>query len=154
MSLVEYRRAEMADVTRLAGLPRPGEAGGDPRMRAYLAGEHHPQQALRPRALWVAEWGPIAIGYVAGHLSRRFGCDGELQWIYVVPEWRRAGVASRLLALQARWFVARGARRVCVDVGDEAARPFYQRHGAEPLKQHWMIWPDIGRVLDSATAPP
>lgn len=153
IALVEYRRAELDDVPRLVGLPLPGEAGGDPRMRRYLAGEHHPQQALAPRVLWLAEVGTEAIGYVAGHLTRRFECDGELQWIYVVPAWRRHGVASRLLTLQAKWFVERGARRVCVDVGDEDARPFYRRCGAEALNEHWMVWPDIGVVPNSIRPP-
>ncbi|HEX8906949.1 MAG TPA: GNAT family N-acetyltransferase [Longimicrobiaceae bacterium] len=137
----------MADVPRLVGLPRPGEAGGDRRMAAYLAGEHHPQQALPPRVLWMAEAEDEPVGYTAGHLTRRFGCEGELQWIYVVPEYRRAGVGSKLLAMLAAWFVDHEARRVCVDVGDEAARPFYRRHGAVALNRHWMVWEDVGVVL-------
>jgi len=144
---VLYRRASLADVPRLIGLPRPGEAGGDHRMLQYLAGEHHPQQALAPRVLWMAESGVSAVGYVAGHLTRRYGCEGELQWLYVVPEHRRDGVGSRLLALMADWFVARNARRICVDVGDDAARPFYHRHGAVELNRHWMVWQDIAALM-------
>ena len=147
MTLVTYRRAGDDDVPRLVGLPRPGEAGADPRMARYLAGEHHPRQALAPRALWLAEAGHDAVGYVAGHLTRRLGCEGELQWIYVVPDQRRHGVASRLLELLAAWFLAHDARRICVDVGDDAARPFYRRHGATALNEHWMVWQDIARVL-------
>jgi GNAT superfamily N-acetyltransferase len=89
----------------------------------------------------------IQVGYVAGHLSRRFGCDGELQWIYVIPERRRTHVATELVRLLARWFLDQGARRICVDVGGEEARWFYERHGAVPLKPHWMMWNDIGEVL-------
>jgi len=143
---VQYRRAELADVPRLIGLPRPGEAGGDHRMRQYLAGEHHPQQALAERVLWMAETGVDAIGYAAGHLTRRYGCEGELQWLYVAPQHRRAGVGSQLLVLLADWFVAQHAHRVCVDVGDDAARPFYRRHGAVELNRHWMVWQDIADV--------
>lgn len=72
--------------------------------------------------MWVALQGDTPIGYVAGHLTRRFGCDGELQWIYVVREHRRAHVASRLLHLLAHWFLEHDARYVCVDGGDDAAR--------------------------------
>jgi hypothetical protein len=32
-------------------------------------------------------------------------------------------------------------------VGDEDARPFYNRHGAEVLNQHWMVWSDLPRAL-------
>jgi GNAT superfamily N-acetyltransferase len=125
-------------------LPREGEAGGDSRMLAYLTGRHHPQQALAPRVMWIAEDGEVPIGYIAGHLTKRFDCDGELQWIYVVPEHRRGQVGSRLFALLANWFVEHGARRICVDVGDDAARPFYRRHGAVELNKHWMVWNDVG----------
>lgn len=149
---VEYRRATPADVPRFVNLPRRGEAGGDPRMLQYLMGLHHPRHALAPRAMWVAEAGSMPVGYVAGHLSRRFGCEGELQWIYVVPEHRGTAVASTLLRLLAAWFIEQGARRVCVDVGDDAARPFYRRHGAEELGEHWMMWEDISALGSDASA--
>jgi GNAT superfamily N-acetyltransferase len=154
MTAVHYRKADLADVPRLSRLPREGEAGGDSadRMSRYLAGVHHPQQALPPRAMWIATEGESPIGYVAGHLTRRFGCDGELQWIYVVAEHRRARVASGLLHLLAEWFLEHGARRVCVDVGDDSARPFYRRHGARDLNRHWMVWNDIGAVIEGSTA--
>ncbi|HEX6747781.1 MAG TPA: GNAT family N-acetyltransferase [Longimicrobium sp.] len=151
MTGILYREAGLVDVPRLVGLPRRCEAGGDPRMLAYLAGEHHPQQALPLRVLWMAEAEDAPAGYIAGHLTRRLGCQGELQWIYVVPDYRRAGVGSRLLALLAAWFVEHGARRICVDVGDDAARPFYRRQGAVELNRHWMVWEDIGVVLGNSS---
>jgi GNAT superfamily N-acetyltransferase len=148
---VEYHVAELGDVPKLVGLPREGEAGGDHRMREYLAGEHHPQQALAPRRMWLASDGDTPIGYVAGHLTRRYGCDGELQWIYVAREYRRRGVASRLLGLLVDWFVEQNARRICVDVGNDEARHFYRCHGATELNKHWMIWEDIS-VAKGASA--
>ena len=149
MPAIHYCKADLTDVPYAAPLPREGEAGeaSEDRMRRYLAGEHHPQHALLPRVMWIAFHGDSPIGYVAGHLSRRFGCDGELQWIYVVSEHRRARIASHLLRLLAAWFVEQGARRVCVDVGDDSARPFYRRSGAVELNRHWMVWDDIGCVL-------
>ncbi|MGI8498478.1 MAG: GNAT family N-acetyltransferase [Gemmatimonadaceae bacterium] len=138
MAAIHYRKAELMDVPQLVHLPREGEAGRDHRMLRYLAGEHHPQKALGPRAIWMAAEGESPIGYVAGHLTRRFGCDGELQWIYVVPEHRRAQVGSKLLRLLAGWFHEHGAQRICVDVGDDDARPFYSSHGAVELNRHWM----------------
>jgi GNAT superfamily N-acetyltransferase len=145
---IDYRKADLSDVAIVAHLRRAGEAGGDSadRMSRYLAGVHHPQEALLPRVMWIAAQGEAPIGYVAGHLTRRFGCDGELQWIYVVPEHRRTGIASTLLRLLAEWFLQQEARRICVDVGDDDARPFYQRHGAVELNRHWMVWEDIASV--------
>lgn len=149
VSTIEYRKAELADVPRLVSLPQPGEAGGDRRMLQYLAGQHHPQQALPPRVMWMATEKKSPIGYIAGHLTTRFGCDGELQWIYIIQSRRRLGVASSLLHHMAQWFVEHEARRVCVDVGDDNARPFYRRHGAVDLSRHWMVWDDIGRAVKS-----
>ena len=87
------------------------------------------------------------IGYAAGHLTRRFRCDGELQWIYVASPWRGDEVATKLLQLVATWFVSKGAQRICVDPGNEKARRFYRRHGAVDLNKHWMVWTKIGEVL-------
>jgi GNAT superfamily N-acetyltransferase len=102
--------------------------------------------------MWMASDGQSPIGYVAGHLTRRFGCDGELQWIYVVPQYRRTQVGSKLLGFLAGWFLERGAHRICVDVGDDEARAFYKRHRAVELNRHWMVWNNIGVVLESAAA--
>jgi GNAT superfamily N-acetyltransferase len=146
----EYRKVEVSDIPALSRLRRTGEAGGasEERMAGYLAGTHHPQEALQAREMWLASEDGSLIGYVAGHLTRRFECDGELQWIYVVPPARGTPVAQELLRIMARWFVAQGARRICVDVGDERARRFYRRHGAVEISQHWMTWEDIGTVLE------
>ncbi|HEX2165472.1 MAG TPA: GNAT family N-acetyltransferase [Thermoanaerobaculia bacterium] len=147
---IRYRPADLTDVPRLVGLPRPGEAGGDPRMLRYLAGEHHPRQALPPRVMWMAEEDADPVGYAAGHLTRRLGCDGELQWIYVVRRCRRAGVGAELLRRVALWSLDQGASRICVDVGDEEARSFYRRLGATDLSPHWMVWEHAGALAARA----
>jgi GNAT superfamily N-acetyltransferase len=154
-SVVHHREARLADVRVLARLPHVGEAGGDSveRMFRYLSGEHHPQQALLPRVMYMAERGGSAIGYIAGHLSRRYDCQGELQWIYVVSANRRTGVASQLIRRLAEWFVLNDAHRICVDVGDDNARGFYARHGAVDLNKHWMVWNDIANVLETHDSP-
>jgi ribosomal protein S18 acetylase RimI-like enzyme len=149
MPSVVFREATPADVPRLAALRRPDEAGGaaPERMQRYLAGEHHPRRALAPRTMWLALDGDAPVGYAAGHLTRRFGCDGELQWIYVSGDRRGRGIAAELLRRIAAWFVAHDARRVCVDVGNDRARAFYRRHGAVDLEAHWMVWDDVGEIL-------
>lgn len=145
---VRYRRATQADVAAMARIRAEGgwPGGADAaRMAAYLAGRHHPQHALPPRAVYLAEDGGRMVGYVAGHLTRRYDCHGELQWIFVAPERRGSDVAPALLRTMAEWFVEHDARRVCVDVdpANEPARRFYRRHGAEDLNAHWLVWPDI-----------
>ena len=154
MSQIRCRRAEPADAPSLALLPRRGEPGdaADERMLPYLLGEHHPQQALAPRVMWIALDRNVPIGYIAGHLTRRFHCQGELQYLYVLPAHRGGKVAAGLLRQLAGWFVEQGAHRVCVDVGNERARRFYTRHGAVELRKHWLVWEDIGIVLASPLA--
>jgi hypothetical protein len=55
----------------------------------------------------------------------------------------RQRVATTLVDMLAAWFLEHRAHRICVDVGDEAARPFYLRPGAVALNPHWMVWEDI-----------
>ncbi|MBV9852827.1 MAG: GNAT family N-acetyltransferase [Armatimonadetes bacterium] len=145
---VKYRQADLADIPAAArlrdGRDEEGGASAD-RMARYLACRHHPQQALMPRTIYVALEDDSIVGYIAGHLTRRYECDGELQWVYVAPECRRSGTASELLRLLAAWFVRQGASRVCVNVdpNNMPARRFYARHGAAPLNEHWLVWNDI-----------
>jgi GNAT superfamily N-acetyltransferase len=96
----------------------------------------------------VAQEGNDLIGYIAGHLTRRFGCAGELQWIYVSPPRRRGGVASRLLRCLAEWFKQQQETWVCVNVAtsNTAAHAFYARNGAEVMNQHWLVWENIAAV--------
>jgi ribosomal protein S18 acetylase RimI-like enzyme len=90
------------------------------------------------------------VAFAAGHLTTRYACDGELEWINVIPESRGNGVGSELLRLMARWFVENEAFRICVDVepNNAIARAFYTRHGAETLNRHWLVWNDISTVLE------
>jgi len=115
------------------------------RIAGYMNGECHPRLALAPRTVIVAEAAGTIVGFIAGHLTRRFDCDGELEWIDVVAERRNAGVATVLLRRLAVWFRDQQARRVCVDVdaANVAARAFYRKHGAVDLQGNWLVWPDI-----------
>ena len=119
------------------------------RISLYLLGEHSPQQALAPRAAFVALDGTALVGFVAGHGTTRLGCDAELEWINVRQASRGSGIARGLIGQIGAWFVAQGARRVCVNVepDNDAARRLYQRFGAQPFKTHWMIWEDARAML-------
>ena len=121
------------------------------RIAGYLDGTLNPQRAFAPRVCYVAVDQSAVVGFVAGHLTRRYSCDGELEWINVSPERRRSGVASELIHLLASWFVRQQAFRVCVNVdpSNQAARDLYIRHGAEKLNAHWLVWNDIRKVTAS-----
>jgi len=150
---VHYRLADKSDVPAMARI-RAAEWETEEywrvRISRYLNRELHPQQALMPRASFVALEGESLVGFIAGHLTGRYACDGELEWINVVPECRGSAVASELLRLLAAWFAEQKASRICVDVdpANTTARRFYLLHGAENLNEHWLVWNDIKVVLD------
>jgi GNAT superfamily N-acetyltransferase len=147
-----YREAQHGDIHEMAEI-RATDWGSEEywrdRILQYVAGKLHPKNALPARAAFVCLDQARVIGLVAGHLTRRFGCDGELEWISVRPEYRHRGIASQLLRCLAEWFLAQNATSVCVDVepSNHAARQFYTCNGAKDLKPHWMIWRNIGAVV-------
>ena len=150
-----YRRARRSDIPAMAEI-RAGDWGTEEywgeRILRYLSHRQAPEEALRLRVSFVCVEDDRMLGLIAGHLTRRFGCEGELQWISVRPECRGLGVASGLFCRLAKWFVAHEAKRICVDVepSNQAARRFYRRHGAEDLKPHWMVWKDIRSSLSGS----
>jgi ribosomal protein S18 acetylase RimI-like enzyme len=148
MSPLVIREATELDLPAVAELRETsGWKGGASaeRMRLYLRGEHHPQFAEGPRAAFLARDGERLVGFIAGHLTKRFGCDGELQWLLVAPAARGGRAATLLWARLRDWFIEQRARRICVNVEPEniRARRFYARMGAEELSTHWMVWPDV-----------
>jgi GNAT superfamily N-acetyltransferase len=146
-SALIYREATVADVEAMVrcreGDPTIGPA--DPRMANYLNGTHHPQQALFERVIFICLEEETVVGYIGGHLTRRYDCDGELQYLYVAHSRRKRGIARELLARLNHWFLDRSVARVCVDVEpvNADARAFYGNAGAVVLNEHWMVWRDF-----------
>src|SRR3954468_9030519 len=107
MKALHYRKSIVSDINNMAKI-RAAEWGTEEhwqqRITGYLNSQLHPQHALTARVCYVALKDATLIGFIAGHLSTRFNCDGELQWINVVKEQRRSGVALELLHLLAKWF--------------------------------------------------
>jgi ribosomal protein S18 acetylase RimI-like enzyme len=152
MHRLTYREADESDIGAMAIIRAAEwetEVYWKTRIARYMARELHPQHALMPRIGYVAYDCESLVGFIAGHLTRRHACDGELEWINVIPEYRRSGVAGELLRLLAGWFVQQNALKVCIDVqpSNIAARKFYMRHGATDLNKHWLLWNDINVVL-------
>jgi len=148
---MRYRQATHADVQAMAAMRSTNPetaAQWAGRIAGYMKAEHHPQKALLPRALFVAETDGTVVGFIAGHLTLRFACEGELQWIDVVPAYQRKGVASALLRLLAAWFIEQKAYRICVNSGDDnrTAHAFYKANAAVHLTRHWLVWNDAGII--------
>jgi GNAT superfamily N-acetyltransferase len=157
MPIVTRKAVTAEDVHDMARLRETsGWSGGaqEDTMLRYFAGEHHPQHALTARVGFVAEEEGAVTGFITGHRTTRFGCDGELQWLLVAPASRGGPTAARLLAELAMWFARKGVTRVCVNVeaDNERARRFYARHGAVTLREHWMVWEDITAPADDERA--
>jgi GNAT superfamily N-acetyltransferase len=146
---IEFRTAKDVDIQAMAVIRAQvwgTEAYWQDRIAGYLRGEINPQKALPARASFVAVGSGRVIGFVAGHRTRRFDCDGELEWVNVDEAWRGRGIAARLMAMMGAWFVEQHAQRICVNVdpNNSAARRLYATHGAAPLNEFWMVWEDAG----------
>ena len=117
------------------------------RIGNYWRGLANPQQALAPRIIYEATYNNEVVGFIAGHLTHRFNCGGELQWIDTIPEFQHRGIGSHLIKLLALWFIENKVYKVCVDPGNEIARSFYSKNGATDLNDHWMFWDDIRTIV-------
>lgn len=143
---ITYRTVNARDIAAIARLRTANpeqQAFWQDRIAQYLAGKHHPQKALAERTIIVAEADNEVVGFIAGQLTMRYNCEGELQWLDVDQQFRRKGIASELVRGLAQWFIERKAYRICVDPGNDEARIFYAANGATDLNEHWMYWEDI-----------
>jgi ribosomal protein S18 acetylase RimI-like enzyme len=148
MPYFHFRVGTLDDVPHMARIRSrewESEAYWTTRIAGYMKGDQHPQHALQPRVIYVALTEELMAGFIAGHQTRRLGCTGELEWINVIPEYRRMGVASELLHRLVAWFVGQSATKVCVDVAEDnlGALAFYKGYGAVHLNPHWLYWEDI-----------
>lgn len=147
---VTLRPAEDGDISAMAGIRAQqwrDQGFWTDRIGRYLRGEHSPQHALSERAAFVVLSDDELVGFVAGHRTRRFDCDGELQWIDVAEGMRGQGIADMLMVRIGEWFVENNALRICVNVSPEntIARKLYAKYGAQQLNEHWMVWDDAWR---------
>lgn len=152
MPFIQYREADKFDIPAIAQIRARNwetEEYWNARISGYMDCQLHPQQALMPRIIYIASQADAIVGFIAGHLTKRYDCDGELEWIDVIQECRRSGIASELLQLLAAWFIEHKAVQICVDVdpANITAKHFYKKHGAKNLNRHWLVWEDINVAL-------
>jgi len=148
--MIDIREANANDVTQIARLRSLGwgdEAFWIPGVANYMNGSQNPQMAKAERMVYLATDEEKVIGFIAGHLTNRLGCEGELQWIDIDPTYRRKGIASQLVEALARWFISHHAYNICVDPGNDQARRFYLALGAQKLDDHWMFWKNINTII-------
>jgi ribosomal protein S18 acetylase RimI-like enzyme len=153
MADIQYREAKESDVVGMSKIRAENWGTEDywnTRIAGYLNWQHNPQQALSSRIIYIASDNEKVVGFIAGHLTRRFECDGELEWIDTINKYRRNGIATELLRLLAAWFVDNMAFQICVDSDPSnlIARQFYKKLGAEELNKHWLVWRNIKLIVE------
>jgi GNAT superfamily N-acetyltransferase len=147
---IVYRQATEQDIVHIAEIRARSSATKEywfDRIDKYRRGLQNPREALEPRVLYLASLHNHIVAFIAGHLTHRLNCQGELQWIDTVKECRRKSIASHLIRMLAKWFIENKAYKICVDPGDQTARDFYYKNGATDLNQHWLHWNDIRTIL-------
>lgn len=157
MLSINFRTAVVSDIDALAkirALNSYDYAYWFNRISEYFQGVNGPQFALTERAIFVATHDEKVVAFAAGHLSTRFNCQGELQWIDTLEPYRDMGIASKLIKLLAGWFDYYKAYKVCVDPGNPEARKFYGKNNAINLNDHWMCWNNIREVLTDSNELP
>jgi hypothetical protein len=90
-SVIQYRLATKSDIPALAVIRSKDWETPDYwtlRIEGYMKAEIHPQKALGPRVVYLATENERVAGFIAGHLTQRFNCDGELEWIDVIEQYR------------------------------------------------------------------
>jgi GNAT superfamily N-acetyltransferase len=106
--------------------------------------EHERQ--MRHGATWLAEAGSHPAGFlmVDGHVDSPLFQDrrwAEVLALYVVPEWRKRGVAQTMLAAAAEWASGHGYDRLQLHVtaSNSPARAFYASAGFVPVQEIWRL---------------
>jgi GNAT superfamily N-acetyltransferase len=93
------------------------------RWQSYLRGESFPQMAKPERVAFKACTGKRMIGYIAGHLTSRYGKDAEIESFYVLHEHQRVGIGVRLLQRYVEWGQRHQARSLCVGIAAKKPLP-------------------------------
>lgn len=150
VSGIKFREATDQDIQVIAILhPQKGVSNWFERIHGYKNCDFNPYQALPHRVFYVATASNSIVGFIAGHLTNRSDYFGQIQWLSVLPEFRRNGIASELLSILASWFVKHGSLSVSVDVDPDNKdfQSFYKSRHAESLNNYWLYWDDIRVAL-------
>lgn len=114
------------------------------RWEGYLTEGSKAQDALGDGFVIAALAGDEMLGFAGWHHTRRHGCDGELQSMYVDFAHQGKGIGSALLHEIMRRLKAGGGEGLCVGYEpDNPYRRFYMKHGAEEINPHWAVWREL-----------
>jgi ribosomal protein S18 acetylase RimI-like enzyme len=125
------------------------------RWQAYFKGQS-PQTSKPERIILKAVNGKGEIvGYLAGHLTTRYGLDAEIQSVYVLKQAQRQHIGAELLTEFVTWLVSKHARSLCVGFKPENRyKAFYLKYGGQYLNEHWIYWQSTAQLLERLIGAP
>lgn len=110
------------------------------RWKTYFRGES-PGGSKPERIIYKALKNNEIIGYIACHLTSRYGMEAEIQSFYILKEHQRQGIGFQLLKKILEWLETQNAKSVCVGIAPENPyRAFYLKYGGKHLNPHWIFW--------------
>lgn len=116
------------------------------RWNTYFKG-NSPQTSKLERIVLKATIDNHMIGYLAGHLTNRFEKDAEIQSFYLLKQYQRQGIGTKLLLKFTKWLSLQQAKSVCVGIApNNKYQAFYLKHGGKYLNEHWIYWSNIHLV--------
>ena len=163
MATVEIRTAQQRDLpqiaaieiaSKIASVPQwtePHELNAGLRLeswKAYMDGRR-PQSAKPQRIILISLVEGQYVGYLAGHLSTRFGMDAEIQSFYVLKDFQRRGLGSALLLSFLAWLDNYQASGLCVGFHPKNPyKAFYLKFGGTYINDHWIGWTDLEKLRE------
>ena len=113
------------------------------RWQTYFAGQSPATSKPERIVFKVIDDGRI-VGFIAGHLTTRFGKDAEIQNFYILKDHQRKGIGYALLIKLVEWLTANKADSLCVGIAEHNPyQGFYLKYGGQYLNEHWIFWDDI-----------
>jgi ribosomal protein S18 acetylase RimI-like enzyme len=147
ITIEEANLNDLPALSRLLGEHWGSANEWEPRITAYMIRQQTPPYGLEPRMVLVAvdTTENEVIGLIAGQLTTRFGCNGEIHWLNVDSRHRGQRIAEKLIDALFAWFRTQSAHKICVTVTptNDAARTAFARHNAEPMGPLWLVFNDI-----------
>jgi len=123
------------------------------RWQSYFL-KQSPLTSKPERIILKAVDGEEIIGYLAGHLTTRFGMDAEIQSFYILHEYQRQGIGTALLCRFSDWLKTHQGVSLCVGVlPANPYKAFYLKNGGKYLNEHWIIWNDVSVILSASGLP-
>lgn len=84
------------------------------------------------------------VGFIAGHLTTRYGKEVEIQSFFVLPENQRTGLGGKLLLQFIGWASRHNVKSLCVGIAAKNKyKAFYLKYGGRYINPHWIYWDDM-----------